>query len=168
MAYVAPTIRSVGDAVTAADYNIMANDVLDHETRILALPRGYKGSTALATSFSTASTSPVDVPGLSVTFTAESSRRYLVSLNGSTNNSGGAIPGQILINDGTIDIAEAYHAPINNAVQQLNTFAFTSPSAGSVTYKVRIQTVSGTIDIFGANTRASLAARLLVMDIGPV
>lgn len=28
MAYVAPTIRSVGDAVTAADYNIMANDVL--------------------------------------------------------------------------------------------------------------------------------------------
>ena len=28
MAYVAPTIRSVGDAVTAADYNIIANDVL--------------------------------------------------------------------------------------------------------------------------------------------
>jgi hypothetical protein len=28
MAYVAPTIRSVGDAVTAADYNIMANDVI--------------------------------------------------------------------------------------------------------------------------------------------
>ena len=34
MAYVAPTVRSVGDAVTAADYNIMANDVLDHESRI--------------------------------------------------------------------------------------------------------------------------------------
>ena len=29
MAYVAPTIRSVGDAVTAADYNIMANDVIE-------------------------------------------------------------------------------------------------------------------------------------------
>ena len=29
MAYVAPTIRSVGDAVTAADYNIMANDVIN-------------------------------------------------------------------------------------------------------------------------------------------
>lgn len=29
MAYVAPTVRSVGDAVTAADYNIMANDVID-------------------------------------------------------------------------------------------------------------------------------------------
>ena len=28
MAYVAPTVRSVGDAVTAADYNIMANDVI--------------------------------------------------------------------------------------------------------------------------------------------
>jgi hypothetical protein len=41
MAYVAPTVRSAGDAVTAADYNIMANDViaiydsvkrLDHQT----------------------------------------------------------------------------------------------------------------------------------------
>ena len=28
MAYVAPTVRSAGDAVTAADYNIMANDVI--------------------------------------------------------------------------------------------------------------------------------------------
>ena len=28
MAYVAPTVRSVGDAVTAADYNIMANNAL--------------------------------------------------------------------------------------------------------------------------------------------
>ena len=28
MAYVAPTVRSVGDAVTADDYNIMANDVI--------------------------------------------------------------------------------------------------------------------------------------------
>ena len=34
MAYVAPTVRSVGDAVTAADYNIMANDMLDHESLI--------------------------------------------------------------------------------------------------------------------------------------
>ena len=29
MAYVAPTTRSIGDAVTAADYNIMANSVID-------------------------------------------------------------------------------------------------------------------------------------------
>ena len=32
MAYVAPTVRSVGDAVTAADYNIMANDVIAHQS----------------------------------------------------------------------------------------------------------------------------------------
>lgn len=37
MAYVAPTVRSVGDAVTAADYNIMANDVI-----ALAVPPGAK------------------------------------------------------------------------------------------------------------------------------
>ena len=29
MAYVAPTVRSVGDAVTAADYNILANNDID-------------------------------------------------------------------------------------------------------------------------------------------
>ena len=34
MAYVAPTVRSIGDATTAADYNIVANDVIDHESRI--------------------------------------------------------------------------------------------------------------------------------------
>jgi len=43
MAYVAPTTRSVGDAVTAADYNIMANDVLDHESRLVTAAKttGY-------------------------------------------------------------------------------------------------------------------------------
>jgi len=29
MAYVAPTVRSVGDAVTAADYNIVVNDLIN-------------------------------------------------------------------------------------------------------------------------------------------
>ena len=39
MAYVAPTVRSVGDAVTAADQNIIANDVINLDSRI-ALTEG--------------------------------------------------------------------------------------------------------------------------------
>ena len=54
MAYVAPTVRSVGDAVTAADYNIMVNDML-------ALATGYTYVTTLYTTSSgtfTAATYP--------------------------------------------------------------------------------------------------------------
>ena len=38
MAYVTPTVRSVGDAVTAADYNIMANDVLSFRDNTGVVP----------------------------------------------------------------------------------------------------------------------------------
>lgn len=48
MVYVAPTVRSVGDATTAADYNIIANSVID--LNLARVPVGaltpYAGSTA--------------------------------------------------------------------------------------------------------------------------
>lgn len=37
MAYVAPSTINVGDPVTATDYNILVNDVIDHESRIAAV-----------------------------------------------------------------------------------------------------------------------------------
>ena len=48
MAYVAPTVRSVGDAVTAADYNIVANSVIDlNLARVpVAALSAYAGATA--------------------------------------------------------------------------------------------------------------------------
>jgi len=46
MAYVTPTIRSVGDAVTAADYNIMANDVI-----ALAVPPAVKCTRSTRTAY---------------------------------------------------------------------------------------------------------------------
>jgi len=64
MAYVAPTIRSVGDAVTAADYNIMANDVLALRASQVNVVQAVKLDT-----FSTTSNSFVDVTGLSATIT---------------------------------------------------------------------------------------------------
>jgi hypothetical protein len=66
MAYVAPTIRSVGDAVTAADYNIMANDVISHESR-MGLQSIVPASVAVSSGSATTSTNG------SVTFTSISS-----------------------------------------------------------------------------------------------
>lgn len=40
MAYTAPTTVSPGDPVTGTGYNILVNDIIDHETRILALESG--------------------------------------------------------------------------------------------------------------------------------
>ena len=48
MAYVAPTVRSIGDATTAADYNILANSVIDlNLARVpVAALSAYAGATA--------------------------------------------------------------------------------------------------------------------------
>ena len=79
MAYVAPTVRSVGDAVTAADYNIMANDVIDLDSRVTQLKR--IGFTTRTTSYSIPSTT---VPGAAdafasdVTWTADGTSSYRI------------------------------------------------------------------------------------------
>ena len=164
MTYTAPTTHVAGETLPAADYNVIVNDVIDHETRILALPRGYKGSATLS-SFTTTSTSYVDVTGLSVTFTAETSRRYCVTLFcGMANNS--ANISIAVINDGTSDIAEQYTQAVANTVYTGTAFAFTTPSAGSVTYTVKMKVVGGTGEMYGTTTRQSLAAKLMVEDIG--
>ena len=68
MAYVAPTVRSVGDAVTAADYNIMANDVLDHESRILLAPQRIETVTLTSTGNISFSSIPQTYGSLRIVF----------------------------------------------------------------------------------------------------
>jgi hypothetical protein len=70
---------------------------------------------------------------------------------------------------GTNDIAEALQIYTVNLANQILTstiFAYTTPAAGSVTYKVRMQVQGGTGEMYGTTTRASLGAKLLVTDIG--
>jgi hypothetical protein len=130
---------------------------------MLALPRGYIAQTTLATAFSTSSASYVDVTGLSVTFTAEANRRYQVVLNYAIGVGAGV--SQIVINDTSNDIAEGY-ASLTSQVNTSTIFATVTPAAGSTTYKARALSTSGTIIAYGINTRASLACRLLVLDLG--
>jgi hypothetical protein len=129
-----------------------------------ALPRGYVGLTTLATTFTTTSGSAVDVTGLSVTFTAEAGRRYKISLFYTSVNSG-TNSNQIFIAKGATALAETFTPNIASTVGG-QTFAVDSPTAGSVTYKAQVCTSAGTATIFGVSTRASIATRLLVEDIG--
>lgn len=167
MAYVAPSTVTTLQTYTSAAHNIIVNDIIDHETRILALPRGYKGLTTLATDFTTTSASYVDVTALSVTFTAEASRRYRVelyfALSQTTASSGFAV-----ISDGTSNLVEGGVPAIASQTAYNNIFAITAPSAGSVTYKAQVKTSGGTLRMFGTSARAELAARISVMDIGAV
>ena len=70
MAYVAPTVRSVGDAVTAADYNIMANDVID--TRAVLVNLKSTSLTTPTTTTISAGGNYYDISGLSVSITPTS------------------------------------------------------------------------------------------------
>jgi hypothetical protein len=144
--------------LTAAFWNTNVRD------NSLALPRGYVGLTTLATTFTTTSGSPVDVTGLSITFTAEASRRYKISVFHTGTNSG-TNANQIYIVRGATGLAETFTPNIPSTVGG-QTFAVDSPTAGSVTYKVQLSTSGGTGTLFGVSTRASLATRLLVEDIG--
>jgi hypothetical protein len=76
MAYVAPTIRSVGDAVTAADYNIMANDVIDlYDRSIISFKQAIKTDTFSASISSGANTA---ITGLSITHTMTKATNRIV------------------------------------------------------------------------------------------
>jgi hypothetical protein len=143
---------STGQVLTAAATN--------------ALPFGIVGITTLATTFSTSSTSVVDITGLSLTFTAVANRRYFLALVASPSNTGANVS-QIYISKGATQLAEGYqYVTTANVPQTVTIFAMDTPGAGSVTYKAQIVTGAGTETVYGTSTRASLAARLVVFDMG--
>lgn len=165
MAYTAPTAVSAGDALTATLYNTYVKDnIIDHESRILALPRGVVASTTLATTFATASVTPVDVTGLSVTFTAVAGRQYKISAFCNMGSNVSAVC-EFYIVTGATTLAEAYLLPAAG-IGGVSSYVLHTPGAGSVTYKIQANTASGTLTMYGTNTRASIAARMIVEDIG--
>ena len=142
---------TAGQVLTAAQQN--------------ALPFGIVNIATLATTFNSTSTSRVDITGLSTTFTAVANRRYLVTLYGAGNNNGNNVTQIYLMSDST-DIAELYFIALTNTVQTLTTFAMITPGAGSVTIKTQIINAAGQGTIYGTSTRASLASRIAVFDMG--
>jgi hypothetical protein len=123
------------------------------------------GATTLATTFTTTSASPVDVTGFSVTFTAVAARQYKISAYLNIGNSGSAVT-QAYINVGATALAEAYSQPLAGNISTVHIFAIQTPGAGSVTYKIQYSSSPGTGTMYGTSTRASLASRMIVEDIG--
>lgn len=76
MAYVAPTVRSVGDAVTAADYNIMANDVIAIYGSVKRLD--HQTFTGTYTSTSSTSSGAADIFASDLSWTADGTSTYIL------------------------------------------------------------------------------------------
>ena len=89
MAYVAPTTRSAGDAVTAADYNIMANSVIAMRATAVNVVTTLLTSTLAVSLGSTGGTAALTGLTVNITPTSSSSKiLILASVNGMEPTSG--------------------------------------------------------------------------------
>ena len=174
MPYVAPSTVTTLQTYTSAAHNIIVNDIIDHETRILALPRGYITHSTQTSNTNNIGTSATDT-ALTVTFTAVASRRYKLSFQGSLKNESATPQGGVgtfaaaFITDSANTIIGAYLTGYINSVNsgdrlRGSAFTFVTPSAGSVTYKVRAIFANGASNVFEA--AATNPAIRLVEDIG--
>jgi hypothetical protein len=90
----------------------------------------------------------------------------LIVLQTNAANTGNNITQTYISKAGTA-LSESYSGPIGaNNVETEIIFTMDTPGAGSVTYQARASVSAGTSTIYGTATRASIAARLLVLDMG--
>jgi hypothetical protein len=154
MAYVAPTVRSVGDAVTAADYNIMANDVIDHESRLTALQRvGYEERTTgyTITSVSNIATA-ADIFASDITFTADGTSAYLFEFYCPTIDMSAANYANVNLVTGAgtgLGSFGTFFVNVSGSAFQAPYYASTwyTPSAGSNSFNVRAVKSGGSANL---------------------
>jgi len=110
-------------------------------------------------------TTLADVSGLSVAFTAVASRVYLVTVMLNLYSAAGASCG-VYLTDGTTTFQESI-GTIAAGYQQTRSFStyVTGLTAGSKTLKIQAD-ASASTTIYGTSIRASLAAKMTVIDIG--
>jgi hypothetical protein len=162
MAYVAPSTVTTLQTYTSAAHNIIVNDIIDHESRMGA----YIAATTLATTFTTTSTSVVDVTGFSVTFTAVAGRQYKITAAVNLTNSG-ANQNRFYITKAASQLYEGFMPVVTSPiVGTASIFALDTPGAGSVTYKIQMDVAAGTGTMYGTSTRASIASRMMVEVLG--
>lgn len=141
---------SDGDVLTAA--------------HLAGLPWGVMGYVLGGTSDQTGISAVADVTGLSVTFTAVSTRLYrtTVYLAISQQTSGGTVA--VIIADGAS--TQVNRTDLTLATNDAAAVAFAhleTGASGSITRKVRVSTSAGTMTVRGA---AALRAYILVEDLG--
>ena len=162
MAFVTPTNVTVGSVLTASKYN---QEVVDN---VISLPRGFVDLDELASNLTmTATTADT---GLSVSFTAESSRRYRLSFFAVHDSSAAGLVQQFFITT-SANVAQKEVTMTTTGtgyIMNSATSVIVSGISGAVTYKARYTLNSGTGVLYGGTTRAALKAQLVVEDIGAV
>ncbi len=134
MAYVTPGTVAAGDVATAAAWNVVVGDIVDHETRIT-----NRGLVASASSSTQVGLTTVETDYLSVTWTASSAVTYEISAYCPTilkQTSGGAVTLKITNSSNTVQIAARNDMKVNDEVTAYLSCLLTGLS-GSVTYKLR-------------------------------
>lgn len=150
-AYVAT--EAVGDVLTKANFD--------------KLPGGWIGYAEI-TSPQASITTVVDVTGLTVTVTANATRRLRVTAEIRIFSSVANDVCGVLITDASNVIqGEGHLVTVTNAVASvIHASVVLTPAAGSYTFKVRAQRSSGTgtVTVYGSATNKSY---ILVEDLGP-
>jgi hypothetical protein len=129
------------------------------------LPWGIAGKSTLALdkSFTTLTDS-----GLTVTWTAVSTRQYKLTFFGNFSLSSAGLCQSYITDSSNVAIRETMSTIGAGALFPQSTTVVISGISGSVTYKVRVVAGAGTGTLYGADSRAALAAAFIVEDIGAV
>jgi hypothetical protein len=129
-----------------------------------ALPRGVMGRATKSTD-QTAISTVVDLSGLSVTWTAVTGRLYRISYSVTylKNTAAGLLRTQVTTSANAIVRLHLDYAPTAATYYTHAGSVLVTPSAGSVTYKLRAVCDVNTSDQAGATD----PALILVEDIGP-
>ena len=153
--------RPVDDAIIDTPWGQWAHDTA------LGVPGGCIAVAQLTAGFAF-STSPIDIPGLAVTFTAAAGRRFKVTaeMYVQTTVTGDRI-GFVIANAGGASLASAVFVATANNGEMITRSLITTPAAGPVTYKLRGYRAAGTGSVSMVAT-ASDPAFIIVEDVGPV
>lgn len=134
-------------------------------SELAGLPWGVMGYANGSTSDQTSISSETDITGLSVAFTAISSRLYRTTLTMTVTqvSSTGTITGRIS-NAANSLIASAQATLAAGSTTQITVTSVETGISGATTRKARIDTSAGTVTVEGSST---IRARLVVEDLGP-
>jgi hypothetical protein len=178
MALVIPNVHVAGTPVVADDVNdnmdaieayVNGDLVLaaDHATDITGRLASKLTDPVSLTSNSATFTTVADIAGFAITFTAIANRMYKLEViaHASSSVAGDWIGLHLATNAGTTIQMAKHEIAVANEEQTFNIVAFVTPGAGSATYKVRGERLSGTGNGI-VEAAATYPAVISVQDFG--
>lgn len=135
-------------------------------TEMNNLPRGIVAYVSATATQSSVGTSPTDLTSLTSTFTAVATRRYKISAVVNIRNSaGGTDLHYVEIVRGSTVIQTVFISLENNEYATLYPFVVETPGAGSVTYKLRGWSATGSMAVNPLAAADTLSV-MVVEDVG--